>query len=39
MDLGHIFRTITGSKLRDVDKDGNLVEEVPEALEGLRAEG
>jgi len=27
-DLGHIFRTITGSRLRDVDADGNLVEQV-----------
>lgn len=27
-DLGQIFRIITGSKLRDVDEDGNLVEQV-----------
>ena len=28
VDLGQIFRIITGSKLRDVDEDGNLVEQV-----------
>jgi len=27
-DLGHIFRIITGSKLRDVDAEGNLIEQV-----------
>lgn len=27
-DLGQIFRIITGAKLRDVDEDGNLVEQV-----------
>eukprot|EP00325_Prymnesiales_sp_UTEX-LB-985_P013617 CAMPEP_0174748476 /NCGR_PEP_ID=MMETSP1094-20130205/93561_1 /TAXON_ID=156173 /ORGANISM="Chrysochromulina brevifilum, Strain UTEX LB 985" /LENGTH=375 /DNA_ID=CAMNT_0015953519 /DNA_START=33 /DNA_END=1160 /DNA_ORIENTATION=+ len=27
-DLGKIFRTITGSRLRDVDQEGNLVETV-----------
>jgi len=27
-DLGRIFRTITGQRLRDVDSDGNLVEQV-----------
>ena len=27
-DLGKIFRTITGARLRDVDAEGNLVEQV-----------
>ena len=28
MDLGQIFRIITGSRLRDLDENGNLVEQV-----------
>ena len=31
MDLGSIFRIITGAKLRDVDEEGNLVEQVTPA--------
>ena len=30
-DLGQIFRIITGAKLRDVDADGNLIEQVRHA--------
>jgi hypothetical protein len=31
LDLGSIFRIITGSKLRDVDADGNLLERVEDS--------
>ena len=37
-DLGHIFRTITGSKLRDVDEAGNLVEQVLPPVRERRGE-
>jgi len=30
-DLGSIFRIITGSRLRDVDEDGNLIEQIESA--------
>jgi len=38
-DLGHIFRTITGSKLRDVDEAGNLVEQVLPPVRQSRGSG
>ena len=36
-DLGQIFRIITGAKLRDVDIDGNLVEQIESSPAGIAA--